>query len=127
VLDRLAVPYQNHLDHFDRGTPDVEWMPLPGKKSWAVLTKDKAQRLIRLELENIIKFELGRFAFSSGSFTGAEMAGMLEKHLRRMDNIMRDQYRPFSYTVGKDSLSPREIKLPDDFVLKRKGWWPSNE
>ncbi|MDO8432283.1 MAG: hypothetical protein Q7S58_07720 [Candidatus Binatus sp.] len=123
LFEKLDIAHRNHLDYLKRGTLDVAWMPLPGKNSWAVLTKDKAQMLIPLELENIIKHELGRFAFSSGNFTGAEMAKMLEKHLRSMDNIMRGEYRPFCYTIGKESLSRRKIQLPAGFVPTRKGWW----
>lgn len=126
VLDKLSVPYEQHLKHFERGTPDIQWMALPGAKNWAVLTKDKSQRFIPLERENIIQFRLGRFAFSSGSLTGSEMAEMLTKHLTRMDNLMRRESRPFSYTIGKDLLSRREITVPAGFV-RAKGWWSPDE
>lgn len=58
-------------------------MPFPGKQGWAILTKDKAQRLTPLERVNLITYNIGQFAFSKGNYNGAEMAEMLRKNLPR--------------------------------------------
>src|SRR5208282_4787744 len=81
VLRAAAFPFRRHLEFFPRGILDKDWLPFPGSRDWAVLTKDKAQRFTPLEKASITQHLLKIFAFSSGNLNGAEMAELLRVNL----------------------------------------------
>src|SRR5260370_42714932 len=49
TLTKLAVRFERHLDHFDRGTIDESWLPHVGLNGWVLLTADKRIRYNFLE------------------------------------------------------------------------------
>jgi PIN domain-containing protein len=109
VLLAASFPYERHLAHFPRGTLDEDWLPLPGRRGWAVLTKDKAQRYSPLEKAKIIEHELKIFAFSSGNLTGDDMAALLETNLRKLDRFARKHRSPFVASISKAGIHLRTL------------------
>src|SRR5271156_4485987 len=81
VLTEAGFAFRRHLEFFPRGTLDQDWLPLPGKNGWPVLTKDKALRFTPLEKAKILEHALRIFAFSSGNLNGKDMADLLKANL----------------------------------------------
>jgi hypothetical protein len=109
VLLAASFPHERHLAHFSRGTLDEDWLPLPGRRGWAVLTKDKAQRYSPLEKAKIIEHKLKIFAFSSGNLTGDDMAALLETNLRKLDRFARKHRPPFVASITKTGINLRTL------------------
>lgn len=70
VLTEHGIQVHSHLEFFQRGTPDDEWLSFVGGNRWALLTTDRCFRYnelegISLQNQNIQAFE------SSGNRIGA--------------------------------------------------------
>jgi hypothetical protein len=109
VLVNERFPFDRHLDYFEWGTIDENWLWFPGNNGWPILTKDKAQRYTPLEKAKIIKHKLKIFAFSSGNLKGATMAELLRLNLRRIDKLSRKQVPPFIFSITQTGLSQRKL------------------
>ena len=109
VLREASFPFERHLEHFRRGTPDADWLPLTGEKGWAVLTKDKALRYNPLEKAKIIEHKLKIFAFSSGNLSGKDMATLLKVNLRRLDRYARSHRAPFVASISRNAINGRAL------------------
>jgi PIN domain-containing protein len=109
VLRNASFPFERHLAHFPRGTLDEDWLSLPGRRGWAVLTKDKAQRYSPLEKAKIIEHKLKIFAFSSGNLSGAEMADLLQINLGKLDRFANKYPAPFVGSITKTGINLRTL------------------
>jgi len=104
ILYAAKFPFDRHLDFFDKGTLDENWLWLPGFTGWPILTKDKAQRYTPLEKAKILKYKLKIFAFSSGNLKGAAMAELLRINLRRIDAWTKKLPAPFVVSITQTGL-----------------------
>lgn len=73
-------------DHFDKDTPDDEWLAAVGRRGWIVLSKDKHLRHNLIEIAALLKSNTHSFILTSGNDTGQEMA---EAFLAAMPDIKR--------------------------------------
>ncbi len=74
-----------------------------------LLTKDKRIRYNELEKAAVRQHKIREFYFSSGNYSGAEMAEMLVDALRDMVRIFRKQKPPFIASISKSGKA--EIRL----------------
>jgi hypothetical protein len=77
------------------------WLPLVGQQGWILLTKDKRIRFNQLEKTAIRRYHVREFYFSSGNFTGAEMAEILVAALPQIVKVCRKQEPPFIASISK--------------------------
>jgi hypothetical protein len=101
ALVQRAVKHERHLEHFQPGTQDSVWLPFVGQQGWILLTKDKRIRFNQLEKTAIRRYHVREFYFSSGNFTGAEMAEILVAALPEMVRVCRKQQPPFIASISK--------------------------
>jgi len=101
VLGRLEIPHERHLEHFARGVPDDQWLPLVGKNGWVLLTADKRIRYNLLEKRALEQHSVREFVFASGNLSGPEMAAALELALERMRNTCRKALPPFVASITR--------------------------
>src|SRR5208282_770372 len=104
ILDALAqhgVRYERHGSHFPPGTEDTTWLPSVGNNGWLLLTKDKRIRFNELEKAAIQRHRVREFYFTSGNYSGADMAVTLVAALREMGNFCRWYDRPFIASISK--------------------------
>jgi hypothetical protein len=66
-----------------------------------LLTKDKRIRFNELEKAAVLQHRVREFYFSSGNYSGAEMAAMLVAALRDMIRICRRHDPPFIASITK--------------------------
>jgi hypothetical protein len=102
TLKKLEAPYERHLDHFERGTPDETWLPLVGKNGWILLTADKRIRYNFLEKRALQENGVREFVFASGNLSGAEMAAALELALGNMKKLWRKFDSPFVASISRN-------------------------
>ena len=77
------------------------WLPFVGQQGWILLTKDKRIRFNQLEKTAIRRYHVREFYFSSGNFTGAEMANILGAALQEMAKVCRKHDPPFIASIAK--------------------------
>jgi PIN like domain len=113
ILDALiqhGVKHERHGQHFAPGTEDTQWLPFVGEKGWVLLTKDKRIRYNELEKAAVRAYKVREFYFSSGNYSGAEMAEMLVAGLRDMVRIFRREKPPFIASVTKSGKVDVKLK-----------------
>jgi PIN like domain len=93
--------HQRHGQHFQAGTEDSVWLPFVGQQGWIVLTKDKRIRFNQLEKAAVRRYRVREFYFSSGNFTGVEMAEILTAALPGMVKIVKRYSPPFIASISR--------------------------
>ncbi len=76
-------------------------MPFVGEKGWLLVTKDKRIRYNELEKAAVLHHRVREFYFSSGNYSGAEMAEILVEALPEMAKVFRRQEPPFIASITK--------------------------
>jgi hypothetical protein len=112
VFATAGTRVERHLDHFARGTPDEEWLPLVGTNGWALLTTDKRIRYRTNEKEAVIKHSVRMFYFSRNDLSGEQMATALEKALPEIKRICARQQPPFFAAITRTG----EVHLREKFA-----------
>jgi len=95
------VKHERHGQHFEAGIEDSVWLPFVGQQGWTVLTKDKRIRFNQLEKTAVRRYRVREFYFSSGNFTGLEMAQILVAALPEMARVCRRYDAPFIASISK--------------------------
>lgn len=101
MLTARAVKHERHGQHFPAGTEDSLWLPFVGQNGWVLLTKDKRIRFNQLEKTAVRRYRVREFYFSSGNYTGAEMAEILTTALPEMVKTYARQEPPFIASISK--------------------------
>ena len=95
------MKHELHGQHFEAGVEDSVWLPFVGQHGWIVLTKDKRIRFNQLEKTAVRRYRVREFYFSSGNFTGLEMAQILVAALPEMVRVCRRYDAPFITSISK--------------------------
>jgi hypothetical protein len=101
ALSQHDVKHERHGQHFEAGTEDSVWLPFIGQQGWIVLTKDKRIRFNQLERTAVRRYRVREFYFSSGNYTGAEMAVTLVTAIPEMVRVCRKTPPPFIASISK--------------------------
>jgi hypothetical protein len=101
VLIQHSVKHVRHIEHFAAGTEDSDWLPFVGQYGWILLTKDKRIRFNQLEKTAVRRYHVRQFYFSSGNYTGAEMAAILVDALSQMVRTCEKYSPPFIASISK--------------------------
>ena len=95
------MKHERHGQHFTPGTEDLVWLPFVGERGWILITKDKRIRFNELEKAAVLQHRVREFYFSSGNYSGAEMAEILVSALRDMARLCRRYDPPFIASITK--------------------------
>ena len=104
ILDLLVqrdIKHERHGQHFAPGTEDSVWLPFVGQHGWIVLTKDKRIRFNQLEKTAVRRYRVREFYFSSGNYSGAEMAEIMAAALPEMVKTVQRHAPPFIASISK--------------------------
>jgi hypothetical protein len=112
VLGQAGVRVERHLDHFGRGTPDEDWLPVVGTNGWALLTTDKRIRYRFNEKQAVIKHRVRMFYFSKNDLNGQQMASALQKALPGIQKLYEKQPPPFFAAITRTG----EVYLREKFT-----------
>ena len=95
------MKHERHSQHFSAGAEDTIWLPFVGEKGWLLVTKDKKIRYNELEKTAVLQHRVREFYFSSGNYSGAEMAEILIADLPGMAKTCRKHDPPFIARIAK--------------------------
>lgn len=102
---------EKHLDHFQSGSEDTEWLPVIGQRGWCLLTTDARIRKNTLEKEAVRSNDVRMFYFSRNQLSGKEMGDALRNALPRIKELIENQPPPFTASINKKG----EVTLRDTF------------
>lgn len=102
---------EKHLDHFQRGTDDTEWLPIVAQRGWALVTADARIRWNRLEKAAVRENGARMFYFSSNNSSGSEMGAALRAAIPAMKKLIESQPPPFTASITKSG----QVTLRDTF------------
>jgi PIN like domain len=88
--------------HFADDTDDVVWLPSVGAHGWPVLTKDKAMRRKKEEMDKIVASGVQMFVLSSGNMTAAQMAQLFLDNRAKMARFLKN-YRGCAFVASVSS------------------------
>ena len=71
------------------------WLPEVGRRGWVLLTKDRAIRRRRTELNSLRRSEVRAFFFGSGDLTSNQMIRSFRRAFRRIARIIAKEEPPF--------------------------------
>ena len=112
VLKNAGIEVHRHLDHFSRGTPDQDWLPLVGEKGWILLTTDKRIRFRANEKQAVIRHNIRMFYFSKNDMSGSQMGSCLEKALPEIQNLCARVEPPFFAAITRNG----QVYLKEKFL-----------
>jgi len=111
VLQNADIASERHLNHFPRGTPDEEWLPLVGENGWVLLTTDGRIRYRANEKQAVQRHLVRMFYFSSNNMSGQQMADALQKALPKMQQVCHRQEPPFCASISRSG----DVNLRETF------------
>lgn len=111
VFEATGIRFEKHTDHFARGAADADWIPVVGKRGWAVLTADARIRYNRLERNAVRQHKLRLFYFSRNDFSGVEMGTILQKALPKMITLCEELKPPFAASITRNG----DVAVRDEF------------
>lgn len=88
-LTAAGIKYTPHHEHFEQACPDVDWLPVVGKKKWIVITRDKNIRRKPNEIQAFKENNVFAIVLSSGSSSQASAADTAELLLKLLPKLMR--------------------------------------
>lgn len=106
LLRAEGISLKVHLDHFEQGTPDDQWVPAVAARGWVLLTLDARLRYNRLEQDAIREHGLAVFVLVSGK-SHEEKATNFLRALPRIRRLLLRQAPPFIAKV----LANGEVRL----------------
>lgn len=100
VMASKGITVHQHFKYFPKpGEPDSKWLPLVGKRNWALITADDRFRYNDLERIALIKYRLKVFSFMNNNMGGNAMAAALDKAMKKISNIFVSQRPPFVCSI----------------------------
>jgi hypothetical protein len=100
-LVEAGVTIELHSDHFDKGTPDLEWIPVVAQRGWTLVTLDGRLRYNKLEQIAILENDLAGFVLV-GACGHAEKAQQFLRARRRVERVLRENAPPFIAKIYSD-------------------------
>jgi hypothetical protein len=101
VLASHGIRVHRHLEFFQRGTPDNEWLPFVGNNRWALLTTDRRFRYNELERIALQNHNIQAFEFSDNRIGALGMAQALRIALPAMQKVLSRRRGYFVATISK--------------------------
>jgi len=113
-LGKNAVTIHDHPEGLRPGMPDAEWMPIVGKKGWAILTKDS--RILKNPLETDLFIEhklLGFFVKDAKKhhLTGWELAKLIINRFDDIENTARSLAPPMAFEIAHNAKRMQPLVL----------------
>lgn len=105
ILTSAGIRFERHVDHFEPGTPDVDWIPRVAAHGWYALTQDKRISLNPVERNAVLGTGLGVFFLTGASAGMPAVAHNFVTTYPAVERFIRRTLRPFIASVQRGSGS----------------------
>lgn len=104
ALTHAGLSVELHSTHFQRGTPDDQWLPEVGKRGWILLTQDKRIRHRKNEILALRQNDVRAFIVTAKNLRGEEIGALIVKALPKILRILNDTEPPLVAMINRDSV-----------------------
>ena len=104
ALRAAGATVEVHDDHFNQDAFDEEWLPVVGRRGWAVITSDDRIRYRTVEREAATSAGVALFIFTGKRMRAAAIAAALVQALPGMLELLTNQPRPFVAKVSRTGI-----------------------
>lgn len=104
ILKQAGHRVETHINHFPRGTPDEEWLPVIGKRDWVLLTQDKAIRRRKNEQMALRDSGVRAFIIAAKNLRGEEIGQLLLAVMPKILRTLKHTHAPFIAIINRDSI-----------------------
>ncbi len=114
ILREAGLACEILLDHYEAGTPDINWIPPTSRRDWVIITHDREIRYNRPERDAVMQHG-DRVIIIRASGTRAEMAQIFLSLHDQIIEFLRRNPAPFIARLYRDRI---------EMWLSRDGWTP---
>ena len=112
MLDEAGISYVALKDHFGPATPDDEWLAMPGRECWPVVTRDKKIRYKPNEWEAYRRANVIGFVFTAGDISAAKTGELLVKAMPSIRELSARSERPAMDSIdGHGNVRPLALSI----------------
>jgi len=114
ALGKPAVTIYDNPEGIRRGMTDTEWMPIVGRKGWAVLTKDSRILRNQLETDLFIGHKLLGFFIKDTKkhhLTGWDLAKLVISRFDDIEDAARTMQPPMAFEIAHNAKRMQAIIL----------------
>jgi PIN like domain len=94
-----GCPVEIFINHFEKDTEDVDWLPEIARRKWILLTKDRRITQRPLERQAIINSNGRAFILTSPSMSGDVIIALLKMAMPHVLNTIRRTPAPFIFGI----------------------------
>jgi len=105
-----GMDIRRYRDFFRPAERDVVWIPQVAEKQWIIFTFDASQVRTPLEMQQLYSSQAREFVVRGRNVTGAERAGWIVTHRKKIEAICRSQPAPFVAYITKSGVKLRYSK-----------------
>ena len=109
ALRKAGATVEVHIEHFSQSAPDVDWIPVVGKRGWVLITRDANIRRNPLERAAYIDARLRGFVVTGKEMGGAQLATLLVRSLSGMVNRAAGRPGPLLFTISQGGIFTKLI------------------
>ena len=104
LLKQAGINVEVHTDHFPRGTPDEEWLPVIGKNGWVLLTQDKQIRKRKNEIRALRENGVRAFVIAAKGLRGEEIGALILKVMPQILRLLKNTQPPLIALINQSGL-----------------------
>ena len=121
VLIEAGLKIEMYFNHFQPGTPDVQWLPFVGQNGWVLLTQDKGIKKRKMEILALRESRVSAFVVAAKGLRGEEIGQLIVKSLPKIDRILRKNRPPIVATITRGSVVELQEGTPRNPARRRTG------
>jgi hypothetical protein len=119
ALVQIGIHHGRHGEHFPAGTEDAIWLPFVGQKRLDPAHERQAYSLQRPGETGRDRYQVREFYFTSGNFSGAEMAALLVSAWPEMLRVCKKHRPPFIASLTKAGNVYIRLGTDDDSEIQK--------
>jgi len=109
ALRGAGATVEVHDDHFAQATPDRDWIPEIGKRTWILITKDQNIRRNPLERAAYEMAKVRGFVVTGKEMSGKELADLLVRSLTGMLRRVSGRSGPLLFAISRGGIFTKLI------------------
>lgn len=104
ALTQAGIKVELHSNHFPRGTPDDQWLPVVGERGWILLTQDKKIRSRKNEILALRDSGVCAFIIAAKGLRGEEIGELIVRVMPKIERILKNTGPPIVAIINRDSV-----------------------
>ena len=98
-------------EHFERATPDADWLEFVGKHGMVLITRDRRIRWNPMERQAVRRYKVGAFFLGGKNLSYWKIVVQVVRNWEKIKEYAQRTRRPFAFHVraGGTKFTPLDI------------------